>query len=86
MSIEKAFAIHASPDAIFRALTDELESAAADSDGAFEVLRSNAPESIDLRVAHDHGELQRCLIESGRPESSLAGRYLNDQDQDHEKD
>ena len=50
MSIEKAFAIHASPDAIFRALTDELESAAADSDGAFEVLRSNAPESIDLLV------------------------------------
>ena len=50
MSIEKAFAIHASPDAIFRALTGELDSAARESDGTFEVLRSQPPESIDLRV------------------------------------
>ena len=34
--------------------------------------------AIDLRVSHDHGALQRCLIESGHPQSVLAGRYLND--------
>ena len=50
MSIEKAFAIHASPEAIFAALTDELDRAAGESDGTFEVLRSHAPESVDLRV------------------------------------
>jgi len=50
MSIEKAFAINAPPEAIFAALTDELDQAAGESDGSFEVLRSNPPESIDLRV------------------------------------
>src|SRR5207248_9197670 len=50
MSIEKAFAIHAAPEAIFAALTDELDKAAGESDDTFEVLRLNAPESIDLRV------------------------------------
>src|SRR5438105_14515147 len=50
MSIEKAFAINAPPEAIFAALTDELDQAAGESDGSFELLRSNPPESIDLRV------------------------------------
>jgi len=50
MSIEKAFAIHASPAAIFAALTDELASADADSSGTFEVVRTDPPRSIDLRV------------------------------------
>jgi hypothetical protein len=51
MSIEKAFAIHSSQEAIFAALTDELQRAADEASGTFDVVRTDPPRSIDLRVA-----------------------------------
>ena len=50
MSFEKAFAIHAPPEAIFEALERELGEAAPDAGGTFEVLRRDPPRAIDLRV------------------------------------
>jgi len=48
--IEKAFAIHASPERIYAALDEELSAAAADSDGEFEILKRDFGRSFDLRV------------------------------------
>jgi len=48
--IEKAFAIHASPERIYAALDEELRAAAADSDGEFEILKRDFGRSFDLRV------------------------------------
>jgi uncharacterized protein (UPF0332 family) len=45
--------------------------------GAFHVVKRFF-DAIEIRVSHDHGEFQRCLIQSGHSQSVLAGRYLND--------
>jgi len=50
MSIEKAFAIHAAPAAIFEAIERDLQGAAEHAGDTFEVLRRDPPRSIDLRV------------------------------------
>lgn len=50
MSIEKAFAIHASPERIYAALEEELRVAAAESDDACEILESVPNRSFELRV------------------------------------
>jgi hypothetical protein len=47
---EKAFAINASPEAIYAALERDLGEASQYEGDAFEVLRRDAPRSIDLRV------------------------------------
>lgn len=49
MSVEKAFAIRATPDVIYAALEHDLAAAARDG-GSFEVLRRDPPRSIELRV------------------------------------
>ena len=50
MPIEKAFAIHASPERIYAALDEELREAAAESDGGFEILKRDPGRSFELRV------------------------------------
>ena len=50
MPIEKAFAIHATPERIYAALDEELSEAAAESDGGFEVLKRDPGRSFELRV------------------------------------
>lgn len=50
MSIEKAFAIHATAERIYAALDEELSEAAAESDGEFEILKRDPGRSFDLRV------------------------------------
>lgn len=50
MSIEKAFAIRATPERIYTALDEELSEAAAESDGEFEILKRDPGRSFDLRV------------------------------------
>jgi hypothetical protein len=50
VSFEKAFAMHAPPEAIFEALERELGEAESDAGGTFEVLRREPPRAIDLRV------------------------------------
>jgi hypothetical protein len=47
---EKAFAINASPDVIFAAIERDIASAVEHQGDTFEVLRSDPPRSIDLRV------------------------------------
>jgi hypothetical protein len=48
--IEKAFAMHATPEAIFEALDRDLRDASAHAGRTFEVLRRDPPRTIDLRV------------------------------------
>src|SRR5512146_2690573 len=50
LPIEKAFAIHATPERIYAALDDELREAEAASDGEFEILKREPGSSFDLRV------------------------------------
>ncbi len=50
MPIEKAFAIHASPERIYAALEDELREAEAESDGGFEIIERDPNRSLELRV------------------------------------
>ncbi|TAK58241.1 MAG: hypothetical protein EPO22_11170 [Dehalococcoidia bacterium] len=50
MPIEKAFAIHATPERIYAALDEELREAEAASDGEFEILKRDAGRSFELRV------------------------------------
>lgn len=50
MPKERAFAINASPEAIFSALERDIASAAAHQGDTFEVLRRDPPRSLDLRV------------------------------------
>ena len=50
MAIERAFAIHASPEVIFAALERDLREAAMHEGDTFAILRQDPPRSIDLRV------------------------------------
>jgi len=45
--------------------------------GAFHVVRRFF-DALALGSSHDHGEFQRCLIQSGHSRAVLAGRFLND--------
>jgi len=50
MSIEKAFAIHAAPAAIFAAIERDLASAVEAGSESFSVLRRDPDRSLDLQV------------------------------------
>lgn len=50
MPIEKVFAIRATPEAIFAAIERDLAAASAHEGDTYEVLGSEAPRSLDLRV------------------------------------
>lgn len=50
VSIEKAFAIHASPSAIYRALERDIAGAQPHDSQTFEVLRRDPDRSLELRV------------------------------------
>lgn len=50
MAIEKAFAIHATPDLIFAALERDLAGAEFEGSDAFQVLSRDPPRTIALRV------------------------------------
>ena len=50
MPIEKAFAIHATPERIFAALDEELREAEGASDGEFQILKREPGRSFELRV------------------------------------
>ena len=50
MSIEKAFAIEATPQDIYAALERDLSEAAEHEGATFEILRRDPPHSMDLRV------------------------------------
>jgi hypothetical protein len=50
MAIEKAFAIRATPQAIFAAIERDLGSAAAHEGDTYDVLHRDPPVSIDMRV------------------------------------
>lgn len=50
MTIEKAFAISAPPDAIYDALVSDLSSASQHEGDVFSVVRQDRPRRLDLRV------------------------------------
>ena len=50
MPIEKAFAMRATPEAIFDALDRDLNDAAPHAGSTFAILRRDPPRAIDLRV------------------------------------
>jgi carbon monoxide dehydrogenase subunit G len=56
MPIEKAFAIHAEPARIWRALTEELQAA---DPGAYEIERSDPPSLLTVRVQVQGGVTAR---------------------------
>lgn len=60
MPLEKAFAIHAEPATIWRALTEELESADPE---AYELERSEPPSLLTLRVQLQGGVAARITYQ-----------------------